>query len=147
MVALGMSKCSSPSVKGSVTIITGAVSELQILFPNNSALGKIGSLANDFSKDWSAGNFASARTAFDNLDTLINQVITDLGLNASTRIKLILAALGIGLRVLAAIIAEQGSQNTSASRAARVSAPSTVNRINQLADPVVADRLLKSLKP
>jgi len=139
--------CGGKSVAGSVTIIQGAASELQVLFPNNPALGKIVSLANDFSKDWSAGNFASARTAFDNLDTEINQVITDLGLNASTRIKLILAALGIGLRAVAAIISEQGQSNPAASRAARDAAPQTVNRVNQLADPTVADRLLKSVKP
>jgi len=139
--------CGGTSVSGTVTILTGAVAELKILFPANALLGKIVSLADDFNKDWVAGKFDSARTLFGNLDVVVSQVISDLGVNASTRIKLLLAALGIALRTIAALIKEQGQQTPLAARTARTIAPQTVNRVNQLADPDVADKLLRSVKP
>lgn len=138
--------CGGASVSGTVTILTGAVAELKILFPANALLGKIVSLATDFNKDWVAGNFDSARTLFDNLDTVVGQVISDLGVNATTRVKLLLAAVGIALRTIAAMIQEQGQNNSIAARRAGVAAPQTVSRVNQLADPAVADRLLNAVK-
>lgn len=139
--------CGGTSVSGTVTILTGAVAELKILFPANALLGKIVSLATDFNKDWVAGNFDSARTLFDNLDTVVGQVISDLGVNATTRVKLLLAAVGIALRTIAALIAEQGQQQPLAAQKARTVAPRTTERIDRLADPVKAEQLLRTVKP
>jgi hypothetical protein len=146
-LAASQISCGGPSVSGTVRILSGAASELKILFPaQGSTLDKIVTLGTDFDKFWVAGKFDSAKTVFENLDTIINQVITDLGVNANTHVKLLLATLGIALRTVAAIIAEQGQNRPLAARRAGATAPATVNRVNQLADPSVADRLLKAVK-
>ncbi len=137
--------CGGKSVSGTVAIITGAVSELQILFPNEPLLGKVVKLASDFNSDWVAGKFDSAKTFFENLDTAVTQVINDLGINASPRGKLLLATLGIAVRTIAAIINEQGAQEPKAAAVAGASAPRTVSRIKSLANPNDADWILKAV--
>ena len=112
-------------------------------FVDGHLLDKIAKLAHDFNDAWVAGKFDSARKFFENLDETVSLVINDLGINAGARVKLLLASLGIAVRTIAALIQEQGQANSVAARAAD---PATVNRIKQLADPAVADRLLKSVK-
>lgn len=134
-------KCGGPSVSGIVTIISGAVAELRILFPaQETTLGKIVALANSFNSAWVAGKFADAKTLFLNLDTSVSQVIADLGLNASTRTKLLLASLGLAVRTIAALISEQAVPEAMAAAGA-----TTVDRVKTLADPNVADALLKAV--
>ena len=140
-------KCGGQSISGTVTIITGAVSELQILFPNESKLAQVIKLANDFNADWTAGKFDSAKTFFENLDVVVGQVISDLGLNASTRVKLLLATLGIAVRTVAALIQEQGNAQPSIAAKARAASPQTVDRVNELANDAVASQLLKAVRP
>ena len=141
-------KCGGPSVSGVVTIITGAVAELRILFPaQETTLSKIVSLANSFNAAWVAGKFADAKTFFLNLDTLVSQVIADLGLNATTRTKLLLASLGVAVRTIAALISEQAAAQPEAMRAESISSPQTTDRVKKLADPKVADDLLKAVRP
>lgn len=137
--------CGGKSVSGTVTLITGAISELKLLFPAIPALDKIIKLATDFNADWIAGKFDSARTFFDNLDTTVQTVISDLGLNASARVKLLLASVGIGVRVIAALISEQGASQPKAMTAANATAPSTVNRVKQLANAAEAETILKAV--
>ena len=138
--------CGGKSVSGAVAILSGAVSELKPLFPNVPKLDQIIKLATDFNADWVAGKFDTARDLFDNLDVVVEQVINDLGINSTTRVKLLLATLGIGLRTIAALIAEQGQAQPIAARRAGVRAGSTVSRVRELADPSVADTLLKAVK-
>lgn len=127
-----------------ITIIIGAIAELRLLFPNLEALDKIASLATSLKAAWDAGKLDDARSFFTNLDTLVGQVISDLGINATTRVKLILASLGLGLRVIAALFQEQGNAQPEAMAAAGTQ---TVDRVKTLADPKVADALLKAVKP
>lgn len=138
-------KCGGPSVNGTVTIIMGAISELRVLFPTVPALDKVISLAKSFNEAWVAGKFDDARSFFENLDTTVGQVIADLGINASTRIKLLLASVGIAVRTIAALIKEQGDANLAVAGAVRQSAPRTVSRIEKLADAAAADQLLKAV--
>ena len=138
--------CGGKSVSGTVTLITGAINELKILFPNVSALDKIIKLATDFNDDWVAGKFDSARTFFENLDTTAQQVITDLGLNASTRVKLLLASVGIAVRVIASLISEQGQQTPGAMITAQGTAPKTVSRVKSLSNAADADWILKAVQ-
>lgn len=136
--------CGGKSVSGTVTLITGGITELKLIYPNLSILDKIVSLANDFNKDWVAGEFDSARTFFENLDSTVQQVITDLGINASPRAKLLLASLGIAVRVIASLISEQGQQ-AGVVAMADAAAPKTANRVKQLANPAEADWILKAV--
>ncbi len=139
--------CGGPSLSGTVTIITGAIAELKPLFPDKtSLLDKIAKLATDFNADWTAGKFDSARTIFDNLDSTINQVISDLEVNASTRVKLMLATLGIGIRTVAALISETGAKQPKAASMARSTASKTVDRVGSLANPSDADWILKAVR-
>lgn len=146
MVVVGAVGCGGKSVSGTVQLITGAIEELKILFPAVPLLDKVVALAKSFNAAWTAGKFDSARTFFENLDTTVQQVISDLGLNASTRVKLLLASVGIALRVIAAMIQEQGQANPAAVSAAQSTAPQTVNRVRQLANAGDADLILKAVQ-
>lgn len=139
-------QCGKPKAVA-ITIITGAVAELRLLFPDLAVLSKISALAVSFKTAWDAGKFDDARTFFANLDTTIGQVISDLGINATTRVKLILATLGIGLRVVAALIQEQGAAQPGAVKAARARAAGAIDRVAVLSDATAADALLKSSRP
>lgn len=146
LASMGL-KCGGPSVRNTVTIIAGAIAELKPLFPNLDLLDKIITLANSFNNAWTAGKFNDARTFFLNLDTLVGQVIADLGVNATPRMKLILATLGIGVRTIAALIAEQANAQPAAAVAAKSRMPKAASRVEQLADPSAADALLKASRP
>lgn len=113
VVTLNQIGCGGKSVSGMVAILSGGVSELKILFPSNSLLDKIVSLATDFNSDWVAES-STPREPFSRL----GQVMNDLGVNASTRVKLLLAGLGIALRTIAALIQEQGQAQPKAAQAA-----------------------------
>jgi hypothetical protein len=63
-----------------------------------AALDKIVKLAESFNADWTAGKFDSARAVFESLDSAVQQVISDLNINASPQAKLLLASVGIGVR-------------------------------------------------
>jgi hypothetical protein len=139
-------KCGGKSISAELVIVDGAVAELEVLFPNATTLDKIRKLAKDFDADWTAGKFDSAKKFFENLDTLVSQTITDLEINASTRAKLWLATLGIAVRTIAALIAEQGTAQPAAAAAAVTTVPETVKRIRVLADARAADRILKSVQ-
>lgn len=141
-VATTAFQCNSKPKAVVITIITGAIADLKIIFPDLPILNKISALAVSFKAAWDAGKLADARTFFTNLDTLVAQVIADLGINASTRVKLILASLGIGVRVIAALISEQATPEAMAA-----AGPATVDRVTKLADPKVADALLKAVQP
>ena len=138
--------CGGKSVSGTVTLITGAISELKLLFlGNKTLLDKIIKLATDFNTDWVAGKFDSARTFFENLDTTVQQVITDLGVNATPRAKLLLASVGIAVRVIASLISEQNLSLPSAvSTQAQVRAGKTADRVRQLSNAADADWILKA---
>lgn len=139
--------CGGKSVAPEVAILTGAVEELEILFPAQSVtLKKIVSLAQDFNRDWTAGKFDTAKDFFLNLDILVNQVITDLGASASTRAKLLLAALGIAVRTIAALISEQGAQEPKAAKTASATAPQAVDRVKQLSNAADASWILKAVQ-
>lgn len=138
--------CGGKSVSGTVVLITGAVSELKAIYPNLPALDKIIKLAESFNADWVAGKFDSARAFFESLDSTVQQVIADLGVNASTRVKLLLASLGIAVRVIASLISEQGTANPAAEMTANAKAPATAKRVNQLANPDVAAQILKAVQ-
>lgn len=138
--------CGGKSVSGTVTIIAGAVEELQILFPSVPALAQALKLAKDFNADWTAGKFDSARKFFENLDTIVGQVISDLGVNASTRVKLLLATLGIAVRTIAALINEQAQTVSTLAGKARTANPRTADRVDELASAAVADRLLATVR-
>lgn len=136
--------CGGQSVSGTVTLITGGVSELKLLFPSNPLLDKIVKLATDFNADWVAGKFDSARTFFENLDSTVQQVIGDLGVTASPRVKLLLASLGIAVRIIASLIGEQATP--AAVRAASDAAPQAVSRIKELSNAADAERILSAVK-
>jgi len=138
--------CGGKSVSGTVTLITGAITELKLLFPSASALDKIIKLATDFNADWVAGKFDSARTFFENLDLTVQQVMNDLGVSASPRAKLLLASVGIAVRVIASLISEQGAAEPRAARAAGAQAPATVSRVKQLSNAADADTILKAVQ-
>lgn len=135
--------CGGKSISGTIALISGAISELKLLYPNLAVLDKIVKLATDFNRDWVAGKFDSARTFFESLDTTVQQVITDLELNASARVKLLLASVAVGVRLIATLISEQATPSAMAT--AQVSAPKTVNRIKQLSNPADADWILRSV--
>lgn len=137
--------CGGKSVSGTVSLISGAVSELRLLYPNLPILDKIVKLATDFNTDWVAGKFDTARTFFENLDTSVQQVITDLGVTASTRAKLLLASVGIAVRTIAALISEQGQSQPGAMKTASAAAPATMNRVRQLSNAADADWILKAV--
>src|SRR5215472_2448281 len=138
---LSITGCSGKSVAATVMIITGAIQELKPLYPGAAArLDEIVKLATDFNNDWIAGNFDSAKAIFQNLDTLIGQVITDLSITASTKVKLLLATIGIALRTIAAIIAEQGA--TAGIKAGNIPGP-LANRLKVLTNAQEADQILK----
>lgn len=136
-------KCGGRSISGTIQIIVGGITELKPLFPAHAAaLDKIVNLATSFNEAWTAGKFEDAKTFFLNLDTLVGQVIADLGLNASTRVKLLLASIGIAVRVIAALIQEDATP-----AAAAVVPKGTVDRVRQLADDGAATTLLKGSRP
>lgn len=136
--------CGGKSVSGTVTLITGAISELKLLYPSLPILDKVVRLATDFNKDWTDGKFDSARTFFENLDSTVQQVITDLGINASPRAKLLLASVGIAVRVIASLINEQGQQ-AGVMAEANATAPKTVSRIKQLSNAADSDWILRAV--
>lgn len=139
-------KCGGKAVTAEVTIIKGAISELQLLYPTTTILGKIAKLADDFNADWTAGKFDSAKALFENLDTLIGQAINDLGVNASTRAKLLLATIGIALRAIAALISEQAQSAGVSAKAGAMAGPATVDRVRVLASDATATSLLNSVR-
>lgn len=138
--------CGGKSLSGTVQILISGAYELKVLFPSNVLLDKIIALAVDFNKDWVAGKFDSARSLFENLDSTIQQVITDLDVNATPRVKLLLASLGVALRVVAALIDEQGASQPKAAAMARATASRTVDRVKQLSNSSDADSILKAVK-
>lgn len=143
LVVLSQLNCGGKSVGGTVTLITGAIAELKLIFPSLPALDKIVKLATDFNTAWVAGKFDSARTFFESLDTTVQQVMNDLEINGTTRVKLLVATLGIAVRTIAALIAEQGQ--AVGSRAVRA-AGATGDRVKQLANAADAARILGAVK-
>ena len=99
-------------------------------------------VANDFNSAWVKGQFDSARQFFESLDETVTLVINDLGIGASTRVKLLLASLGIAVRTIAALISEQGQTQP---KAASMAGAKTVNRVKQLANASDADWILKAV--
>lgn len=145
IVVIGAAGCpKGKSAAGAIAIIIGAITDLKGVFPALDSLSKIVTLAESFNGAWVDGKFDSARTFFDNLDGLVTQVLTDLSINASTNVKLALAALKIGLRAVAALIDTQGQQTPGAMTTAQSAAPQTVNRIKQLSNAADADWILKA---
>jgi hypothetical protein len=135
--------CGGKSISGTVTLITGAISELKLLYPNLPVLDKIVKLSESFNADWVAGKFDTARTFFESLDTTVLQVMNDLGVNASPRAKLLLSTVGIAVRVIASLIAEQGQ---AAGPQAIRAAGKTADRIKQLSNAAEADWILRAVK-
>lgn len=138
------SSCGGKSVETEAAIGQVALGALKALYPNKPIFDQASKLFADFNADWIAGKFDSARTVFDNLDTLITQIINDLEINASPRVKFILITLMGAFRAIAAIIAEQSTPTTAA--AARRSAASTVDRVKQLSNPADAAWILKAVQ-
>jgi hypothetical protein len=138
--------CGGKSVSGTIALITGAISELKILYPAVPALDKIVKLAESFNADWTAGKFDSARAFFESLDSTVQQVIADLNINASPQAKLLLASVAIGVRLIASLIAAQAQNQPRAMASAQASAPKTVSRIKQLSNAAEADWILRAVQ-
>jgi len=136
--------CGGKSVSGAVTVILGGIAELKLIYPNLAILEKIAKLGASFNNEWVAGKFDSARTTFEALDKAVLQVISDLQINASPQAKLALASLGVGVRLIAALIFNQAQSQPGAMATAQAGAPKTVDRVKQLANAADADWILRA---
>lgn len=139
--AVLVTNCGGKSVSGTVTIITGAASELKLLFPGNAdVLDKISRVAHDFNEAWVAGKFSDARQFFDQLDEFSTLIVNDLSIGATARVKLLLSVLVISVRAIATLISEQATPKATAMAGA-----ATVTRVRQLANPSDADWILRAV--
>lgn len=135
--------CFGKSIEAESAIVDSAILSLKGLLPAQAALlDKIGKLNRDFAAAYKRGDFVDAKAFFASLDQNIQTLIDDLDVNVSARIKLLVGIVGVAVRAIAALLNEQSTPAIVAA----ANAPAMQSRIQKLADPVAADKLLKSLK-
>lgn len=138
--------CSPPKLNTWVQTIVGAIGELKPLLPAQAALlGKIAKVASDFNSAYQAGKFRDAITIFENLSTLIDQLIADVGVSPSQQVKIILAVTGVALRTIAVILRDQANNSTVAGIVAGNDS-SAVKLVDRLSEPREVDSLFKAIK-
>jgi hypothetical protein len=139
--------CSGPKLSTWVQTIIGALEELKPLLPaQTSAITKIIKVATDFNAAYQSGKFKDAITIFENLSTLVDQLISDLG-TPSQQVKVIVAVVGIALRTIAVLLRNQASQPEVAATVAAAGESSAVNVVKRLSEPSAIDALFRTVKP
>lgn len=134
------------SIATEIGIIQSTILALKPLLPNQAALlDKVSRLAGDFNTAYRAGNFSSAKDFFNSLADNIDTLIADVGV-ASPRVQFLVALVGVAIHAVAALLAEQGAASPKAGKMAGSMAPATVDRVQRMASPEVAAKLLQSVK-
>lgn len=93
--------CSGKSVGAEVTVVETFLKVVAVEIPNQSAtITRILKVADDFNTDYQRGDFANAATIFATLEGDITQLIADLGVNVSDRVKTALVLIDAGVTAI-----------------------------------------------
>lgn len=141
--------CKPQNLSFWVQSVVGALEEVAPLIPGQSqAIKKIVKLAQDFDAAYQAGKFTDALTLFQNLTSLIDQLVSDIGGQLSPQIKTALAIVNVALRTIALLLKQQGESQPTIARAVRGGAQSqAVSTVNRLADLNAIDAIYAASKP
>lgn len=124
--------------------IIGALEEVAVLVPAQvPSIKKIVAVVRDFDAAYKANQFSNALALFTNLTSLIDTLITDLGIGISPVIKTALALANIGIRAVALLLKQQG-ESLPAIKATKSPA---INNVRRLANEQVIDAIYRAAKP
>lgn len=144
-----------------VSMIAGGFGEIKVLLPDlglsQALITQVSNLidrgvkvAKDFDSAYKAGKFTDASALFNNLGSIITQVITTLGVSIENRaVKVALAAIGIA-RVAIAILLQKQAQSQpqvlAAAKGATADEAKAVSEIERLAATDLS-AILAAMKP
>lgn len=151
VVAFGglQSACTPKSLSFWVQSVVGALEEIAPLIPAQAAnIKKIVAVAKDFDAKYQAGAFADALTIFQNMTSLIDDLVRDIGVNLTPQIKVALSVAGIAIRTIALLLKQQGESQPTIARAVRGGAQSqAISTVSRLADLNAIDVIYAASKP
>lgn len=104
--------CSAKSVGAEIVVVKSFLKVVSTEIPGQPAMiTKILKVADDFNADYQRGDFVSAGTIFATLEGDITQLISDLGVNVSNRVKTALVLIDAGVTAIWELL---NSQKTAA---------------------------------
>jgi hypothetical protein len=105
LLALGAAECGKKDVDFYVATVVGTLEELKPLIPAQATLLTRGiSIAKSFNDAYQDGKFDSAMTIFENLVSIVNEIIAAAGINVSDGVKIALAVGGVAIRGIAVLL-------------------------------------------
>lgn len=153
-LAIGSAGCDKKDVDFYVATLTGAFEELKPLLPAQSALlAKAISIAKSFNDAYQGGKFDTATKLFENLVSVVGDLIAAAGVNVSGSVKIALAVAGVATRAIAVLMKQAADDNPQV--AAAVNKESTMSKeasaraslIERLADMTTVNSVLEAAKP
>lgn len=100
--------CSAKSVGAEISVVETFLKVVATELPNQSAIiTKILKIADDFNVDYQRGDFANAASIFASLETDITQLITDIGVNVSSRVKIALVLIDAAVTAIGELLKSQ----------------------------------------
>lgn len=103
-------KCSSEKVSIYVQTISSFLREISTLIPTQAAfINKVIGIAADLDAAYRRGDFDSTTTFLESLSTNINTLITNLGVNLSSQVKVALAIINSTVRLIAVLLVQQAN--------------------------------------
>lgn len=145
VLTLGVTSCGKDISLYTATVI-GSLEELVPLLPGQATkLRQAIAVAKTFDVAYRDGKFASAASIFENLTTIISEIIAGVGVMSET-VKLAVAVGGVALRAIAVLLRQQSTQPAVAAAVA-ASDSSAKAMIEQMANPKVIDAVVETVKP
>lgn len=100
--------CSAKSVSAEIIVVETFLKVVAVEIPNQSAIiTKILKVADDFNADYQRGDFANAAAIFATLETDTTQLIADLGVNVSQRVKIALVLIDAAITAIGELLKSQ----------------------------------------
>lgn len=125
--------------------IIGALEEVSLIVTSQAAnIKKIVAVIRDFDAAYKAEQFANALSLFTNLTSLIDTLITDLGVGISPVIKTALTLANIGIRAIALLLKQQGENIPAVVNA---SPSPQIENVRKLANLKAIDAIYQASRP
>ena len=143
-------KCGSEKVSIYVQTISSFLNEIAGILPTYAArIAQIVKVASDFDAAYRRGDFANASTFFNGLAENVATFTGDLGLTASSQVKIALAIVNASVRAIAVLLQSQGATQPAAVANAKASSKASarsISIIEKLAAPAAIDSALQAVK-